>query len=84
MWDGGLFAANEAGAEAPDSDDSTWRVVDLPHDWSIEAEREADAAKGPHDPATPKARVSDTCAAASAGTDFTFAPSRPTLGRSSS
>jgi len=25
-----------AGAEAPDFDDSTWRGVDLPHDWSIE------------------------------------------------
>jgi beta-galactosidase len=24
------------GAEAPDFDDSQWRVLDLPHDWSIE------------------------------------------------
>lgn len=26
------------GAEAPDFDDSGWRVLDLPHDWSIEGE----------------------------------------------
>jgi beta-galactosidase len=25
-----------AGAEQPDFDDSKWRVLDLPHDWSIE------------------------------------------------
>ena len=25
-----------AGAQAPSFDDSTWRVLDLPHDWSIE------------------------------------------------
>lgn len=49
-----FIRGEQAGAEAPDFDDSTWRVVDLPHDWSIEAEREADAAKGPHDPTTPE------------------------------
>ena len=25
-----------SGAEAPDFDDSGWRTIDLPHDWSIE------------------------------------------------
>lgn len=25
-----------AGAEAPDYDDSAWRVLNLPHDWSVE------------------------------------------------
>ena len=24
------------GAEIPDFDDTGWRIVDLPHDWSIE------------------------------------------------
>lgn len=27
---------NPAGAENPDFNDSNWRIVDLPHDWSIE------------------------------------------------
>ena len=27
---------NPAGAENPSFDDSKWRIVDLPHDWSIE------------------------------------------------
>lgn len=31
-------------AEKPEFDDSTWRTVDLPHDWSIE---------GPYDPSAP-------------------------------
>jgi beta-galactosidase len=25
------------GAESPESDDSAWRMLDLPHDWSVEA-----------------------------------------------
>jgi len=41
-------------AEAPDFDDSTWRVLDLPHDWSIEAGPQTDPANGPHDPTTPE------------------------------
>lgn len=28
--------ANPSGAERPDFDDSAWRRVDLPHDWSVE------------------------------------------------
>jgi beta-galactosidase len=27
---------NPAGAEAPDFNDSKWRILDVPHDWSIE------------------------------------------------
>ena len=27
---------NPSGAESPDYDDSKWRTLDLPHDWSIE------------------------------------------------
>lgn len=27
---------NPSGAESPSFDDSSWRIVDLPHDWSIE------------------------------------------------
>jgi beta-galactosidase len=42
---GWLFAkADPAGAEAPGFDDSGWRRLDLPHDWSVE---------GPFDPAAP-------------------------------
>ncbi len=44
----------QPGAEAPGFDDSTWRVLDLPHDWSIETTGAADTASGPHDPATPE------------------------------
>ncbi len=32
-----------AGAEVPRCDDSAWRVLDLPHDWSIESLPSADA-----------------------------------------
>lgn len=34
------FALTEkqANASAPDTDDSNWRVLNLPHDWSIEAD----------------------------------------------
>ncbi|MBK9991622.1 MAG: DUF4982 domain-containing protein [Verrucomicrobia bacterium] len=51
-----FIRGEHVGAEAPAFDDSTWMVLDLPHDWSIEPEREidADAAKGSHDPATPE------------------------------
>ena len=78
-----FIRGEQAGAEMPEFDDSTWRVVDLPHDWSIEAERGLMRQMDHMIQQPPKARVSATCAAASAGTDFTFAPSRPTLGRNS-
>lgn len=35
-----------AGAEAPSFDDSAWRRLDLPHDWSIEGGFDEDAATG--------------------------------------
>ena len=43
------FALTEkqADASAPDADDSGWRTLNLPHDWSIEADFSAD------NPATP-------------------------------
>jgi beta-galactosidase len=31
-----FLRADAPGAEAPDFDDTTWRLLDLPHDWSIE------------------------------------------------
>lgn len=31
-----FFRGDAAGADAPSFDDSSWRVLDLPHDWSIE------------------------------------------------
>ncbi len=31
-----FLRADAPGAEAPDFDDSAWRTLDLPHDWSIE------------------------------------------------
>lgn len=31
-----FFLGDPASAEAPSFDDSSWRRVDLPHDWSIE------------------------------------------------
>jgi beta-galactosidase len=35
--DGWRFHLGDApGAERPDFDDSTWRALDIPHDWSIE------------------------------------------------
>src|SRR5579862_6486391 len=39
-----FLLGDPAGAEAPSFNDSTWRKVDLPHDWSIE---EAPAEKNP-------------------------------------
>ena len=40
---------NPAGAENPAFDDANWRVVDLPHDWSIEdlPDQKADSVVGP-------------------------------------
>jgi beta-galactosidase len=37
-FDGGwrFIKANPAGADQPGYDDSRWRTLDLPHDWSIE------------------------------------------------
>ncbi len=32
-----FFLGDPAGAEVPSFDDSSWRNVDLPHDWSIES-----------------------------------------------
>lgn len=37
---------DEPGAEAPDWNDSGWRRVDLPHDWSIEGEFREDNPSG--------------------------------------
>ncbi len=31
-----FLRADDAGADAPDFDDTAWRLLDLPHDWSIE------------------------------------------------
>ncbi|HWH71368.1 MAG TPA: beta galactosidase jelly roll domain-containing protein, partial [Candidatus Sulfotelmatobacter sp.] len=31
-----FLRADAAGAERPEFDDATWRVLDVPHDWSIE------------------------------------------------
>lgn len=31
-----FFRGDAAGAENPSFDDSAWRVLDLPHDWSVE------------------------------------------------
>lgn len=38
LWDSGwkFFRGGAQGAESPSFDDSKWRPVDLPHDWSIE------------------------------------------------
>ena len=43
------FALTEkqADASAPGTDDSNWRILDLPHDWSIESDFSLD------NPATP-------------------------------
>jgi len=35
-----------SGAEAVNFDDSAWRVVDVPHDWSVELPRVPDASNG--------------------------------------
>ena len=31
-----FLRADAPGAEAPGFDDSSWRLLDVPHDWSIE------------------------------------------------
>ncbi|OIQ90068.1 beta-galactosidase BoGH2A precursor [mine drainage metagenome] len=50
--DGWRFHRGQAaGAEAPRFDDSTWRTVDLPHDFSIEG---TSPAKAPQDRSTPE------------------------------
>ena len=36
-----FFLGDPAGAEAESFDDSSWRSMDLPHDWSIETAPEA-------------------------------------------
>ena len=36
--DWSFFKGNPVGAEKSDFDDSSWRSLDLPHDWSIEGE----------------------------------------------
>ncbi len=33
-----FFRGDAPGAEHPDFDDTFWRILDLPHDWSIDAE----------------------------------------------
>src|SRR2546425_9408147 len=35
-WDWRFHRGGAQGAELPDFDDSKWRKLDLPHDWSIE------------------------------------------------
>lgn len=37
-----FFLGDPGGAEAPSFADATWRAVDLPHDWSIEAAPDKD------------------------------------------
>ena len=41
-----FFLADTAAASRPDFDDSTWRTLDLPHDWSIEGAPEASNPSG--------------------------------------
>ncbi len=41
------------GAENPDYDDRSWRIVDLPHDWGIEAPEGSAPGADPHDRDTP-------------------------------
>ena len=52
---GWLFIkADPAGAEQPDFDDSNWRFLDVPHDWSIEdlPGQVKDSVIGPHSKAS--------------------------------
>jgi beta-galactosidase len=43
-----FIQSDAKGAEAPDFDDTKWRTLNLPHDWSIEGEFKEDAiTKGP-------------------------------------
>jgi beta-galactosidase len=41
-----FFLGDPSGAEAPSYVDSSWRSVDLPHDWSIESRPEKDNPSG--------------------------------------
>src|SRR2546428_1668835 len=47
-----FLRADAPGAENPAFDDSTWRKLDVPHDWSIEdlPPKEGSARIGPFDP----------------------------------
>jgi beta-galactosidase len=38
LFDGGwrFYRGDASGAERPEFDDSAWRLLDLPHDWSVE------------------------------------------------
>jgi hypothetical protein len=61
------------GEPAPGFDDSTWRTVRVPHDWSIE---------GPFDEKNPTGQGGDSCLRASAGIANTSP--LPRIGASSS
>jgi len=41
-----FFLGDPSGAEAPSFADSSWRSVDLPHDWSVESRPEKDNPSG--------------------------------------
>jgi beta-galactosidase len=41
-----FFLGDPAGAEAPSFADTSWRAVDLPHDWSIETKPDKDNPSG--------------------------------------
>lgn len=41
-----FFLGDPSGAEAPSFADSSWRAVDLPHDWSIESKPDKDNPSG--------------------------------------
>jgi beta-galactosidase len=41
-----FLKADAPGAEQPEFDDSAWRTVDVPHDWSIEGPFDANAPMG--------------------------------------
>jgi len=41
-----FFLGDPSGAESPSFADTSWRMVDLPHDWSIEGRPEKDSPSG--------------------------------------
>jgi len=46
-----FLRADASGAESPSFDDKSWRLLDLPHDWSIEdLPSKSDAVPSPFDP----------------------------------
>src|SRR6266511_914649 len=45
-FDWRFIQSDVAGAQAMEFDDSSWRKVDLPHDWSIEGEYKQDNPSG--------------------------------------